>query len=562
LLNASVGVQRVLARLRPVQSRRFAAADLIHRQRLSAAVTLRRVGSGLARIPVATIAALRPAGTISRPRASRAASERSIARHLATRNPRSGLAARSITDASTPRLRPTLAVETRVPLRQPLLAARCARTPARVTDASAAGQGHLARRSLVSRIGVDRAVPAAAIAIVLVATALSSAPSFGSSGPVGGPTGDGPDARIAIGGFGGVAGVEGQPGNDVSTGVDGGGVDGAIDQTGPDGGLASTDGLGSTGGPGSTGGAGSTGGPGSTDVGTTPPDQATVPDSYVDDGTLLKPVAVDTSVSDGKGLMRSYRVRAGDSLTGIAHKFGVSMMTVWWANHLTHKDDLHIGQTLTIPPVSGVVVTVGSSDTLDSLALKYGVEAAAIVDANDLQDPNLVIGQTLTVPGGLGDKIATPKPKAPRPTTTTHSSGTSHPTRPVSPPSHYGGGKFAWPVAGGYISQYFHYGHYAIDIAADRGTAVKAAAAGVVIFSGWKTNGGGYQVWISHGSGLYTTYNHMSSLSVGRGQHVARSQMVGRVGMTGNATGPHLHFEVWRGAVWAGGTRVNPLLYL
>jgi murein DD-endopeptidase MepM/ murein hydrolase activator NlpD len=547
LLNASVGVQRVLARLRPVQSRQSAAADLIQRHRLSAAVTIRRVVSGLARIPVATMAALRPAGATSRTRQTRATSEHSIdhsiARHLATRNPRSGLAARSISDPSRSRLLPFAAVETRVPVRQPILAARCARTSARVSEPAAAGHGHLARRSLVSRIGVDRAVPAAAIAIVLVATALSSAPSFGGSGPVGGPTGDGPDARIVVGGFGGVAAAEGQPGTDVSTGVDGGGVDGAIDQTGPDGGQGSTGGdQGSTG-------------------GITPPDQATVPDAYVDDGTLLKPVAVDTSVSDGKGLMRSYRVRAGDTLTGIAHKFGVSMMTVWWANHLTRKDDLHIGQTLTIPPMSGVVVTVGSSDTLESLALKYGVEAAAIVDANDLQDPNLVIGQTLTVPGGLGDKIATPKPKVTKPTTT-HSSGSAHPTRPITPPGHYGGGKMAWPVAGGYISQYFHYGHYAIDIAADRGTPVKAAAAGVVIFSGWKTNGGGYQVWISHGSGLYTTYNHMSSLSVGRGQHVARSQMVGRVGMTGNATGPHLHFEVWRGPVWSGGTRVNPLLYL
>jgi murein DD-endopeptidase MepM/ murein hydrolase activator NlpD len=117
-------------------------------------------------------------------------------------------------------------------------------------------------------------------------------------------------------------------------------------------------------------------------------------------------------------------------------------------------------------------------------------------------------------------------------------------------------------VAGGYISQYFHYGHYAIDIAADSGTRVMAAAGGTVIWAGWKNNGGGYQVWIAHGSGLYTTYNHMSSIAVGRGQHVSRSQQVGRVGMTGNATGPHLHFEVWRGMVWDGGTRVNPLIYL
>ncbi len=82
-----------------------------------------------------------------------------------------------------------------------------------------------------------------------------------------------------------------------------------------------------------------------------------------------------------------------------------------------------------------------------------------------------------------------------------------------------------------------------------------------MIWAGWKDNGGGYQVWISHGSGLFTTYNHMSAVLVHVGQHVGRAQQVGRVGMTGNATGPHLHFEVWRGMVWGDGTRVNPLPY-
>ena len=59
-------------------------------------------------------------------------------------------------------------------------------------------------------------------------------------------------------------------------------------------------------------------------------------------------------------------------------------------------------------------------------------------------------------------------------------------------------------------------------------------------FAGWKNNGGGYQVWIAHGSGLYTTYNHMSAITVGVGQHVSRGTQVGRIGMTGDATGPHL----------------------
>ncbi len=424
-----------------------------------------------------------------------------------------------------------LAGSRHVALRNGRIAARSAYADGPVIT----GARTVERRSLVGRLGADRIVPAVAVAIVAVAVAISSAPSAaanGPAGPVGGPTGDGPGARLAAGG--GVTQGDSQGAGDPSISDSVGAIDthegnpqapdaGAIEAVAGSGGL-------------------------------------------VDDGTIVKPVAVDTTVADGKGLMRSYRVRSGDTLTGIARKFGVSMMTVWWANHLTSKTELHVGQTLTIPPVSGVVVTVGPADSLDALAAKYRVEPAEIVAANELDDPNLVIGQTLTIPGALGSGIAVPKPAAPTPHKT---SGSSHSSSSsgggggsTKPPVKYTGGAFAWPVAGGYISQYYHYGHYAIDIAADAGTTVKAAASGVVTFAGWKSNGGGYQVWISHGSGLYTTYNHMSSISVGRGQHVGRGQQVGRVGSSGNATGPHLHFEVWKGPIWDGGTRVNPLAYL
>lgn len=123
-------------------------------------------------------------------------------------------------------------------------------------------------------------------------------------------------------------------------------------------------------------------------------------------------------------------------------------------------------------------------------------------------------------------------------------------------------GSMTWPVAGGgRISQYFHSRHGAIDIAAPRGTTVRAGRAGTVTFAGWRNNGGGYQVWIRHNNNVSTTYNHMNSVNVRTGTYVSRGQRVGRVGTSGYATGPHLHFEVWIGPIWNGGYRVNPLRY-
>lgn len=279
---------------------------------------------------------------------------------------------------------------------------------------------------------------------------------------------------------------------------------------------------------------------------------------FLADGTLLKPVAVDTSVPDARDRIVTYRVQSGDTLTGIARRFGISMMTLWWANDLDSKDDLHVGQILQIPPVDGLVVTVKEGDTLDGIATETGVAKETIAAFNGLTSDGLVVGQVLVVPGARGEAIPTPKP-TPRPTirSVTRTGGS------VSQPTRYSGGAFAWPVAGGYISQYYHYGHPAIDIAADYGTPIRAAAGGTVVFAGWKNNGGGYQVWIAHGSGLYTGYYHLSAISVGRGQAVGRGQMIGRVGTSGWATGPHLHFEVWLGYPWESGSRrVNPLAYL
>jgi murein DD-endopeptidase MepM/ murein hydrolase activator NlpD len=275
---------------------------------------------------------------------------------------------------------------------------------------------------------------------------------------------------------------------------------------------------------------------------------------YLPDGTLLKPVAVNASLPN---LLRPdvtrYTVKSGDTLTGIASRFHVSMSTLWWANKLTSKDQLKVGKELLIPPVTGILWTVKEGDTLVSIASATKGNIEIIREFNGLTSDELIIGQELMVPNGRGAAIPTPKPAA----------KTAPVTRSVSGPSAYSGGTLRWPVAGGYISQYFSSYHHAIDIAAPYGTSVMAAAYGKVIWAGWRNNCGGYQIWVDHGNGMSTGYYHLSAILVGAGSYVGRGQQIGRIGESGCATGPHLHFEVWVGGpMYNGGTQVNPLNYL
>lgn len=85
--------------------------------------------------------------------------------------------------------------------------------------------------------------------------------------------------------------------------------------------------------------------------------------------------------------------------------------------------------------------------------------------------------------------------------------------------------------------------HTGLDIAAPKGRDIKAAAAGTVSYAGWKGSYGNLIV-ISHGNGIQTYYAHCSKLNVTAGQNISQGQVIGKVGSTGNSTGPHLHFEV------------------
>lgn len=234
-----------------------------------------------------------------------------------------------------------------------------------------------------------------------------------------------------------------------------------------------------------------------------------------------------------------YVVRPGDTLGEIAKMFGVSVNTIIWANNLRGITNVHPGDTLIILPVSGVEHTVVKGNTLKSLAKKYGADADEIAQYNGLDpDEPLEVGSKLIIPGGeLGDPT---------------SASIKKPSSPKDPYRGGGGaflpGYFSNPLPGGIITQGIH-GLNSVDIGAARGTPVRSAADGTVIIvrnGGWSGGYGNYVV-ITHNNGTQTLYSHLKTAIVSFGQQVSRDQVIGYVGMTGRATGPHLHFEV-RGA--------------
>jgi LysM repeat protein len=240
------------------------------------------------------------------------------------------------------------------------------------------------------------------------------------------------------------------------------------------------------------------------------------------------------AASTPAGGASTHVVRPGESIAGIAGRYGISPAQLVAANGLT-DGKIYVGQQLRLVPLAGSdapsaggasTYEVQPGDTLLSIALRFGTRLSALQDANEIDDPDaLVVGRTLDVPSGSGG-------------------GSAAIQCPVQ-----GGATlmndWGFPRSGGR----FHEGN---DLFAPRGTPAVATVSGEVVQKTGKI--GGNQVKLFGDDGVAYYYTHLDAF--GESGRVAAGTVIGYVGTTGNAAGgtPHVHFEVHPG----GGAAINP----
>jgi len=211
-----------------------------------------------------------------------------------------------------------------------------------------------------------------------------------------------------------------------------------------------------------------------------------------------------------------------------------------------------------------VIRYVKPQDTLYSIGKKFGVHYKLIAMRNRIPYPyRIYVGQRLYIdrwaPKGAYDPTAAKirKVSKPRQATKTDKKKKVEKARHKTKAT---GGRLQWPVRGKLTSRFGRRGsrmHDGIDISAKQGTPIHAATSGTVVYSDHRLSGYGNLVIIRHGNNLFTAYGHNQRNLVTKGQHVKAGAVIARVGQTGRASGPHLHFEVRQGSV-----AVDPLAYL
>jgi hypothetical protein len=255
-----------------------------------------------------------------------------------------------------------------------------------------------------------------------------------------------------------------------------------------------------------------------------------------------------------------YTVLEGDTIFGIAEKFGLKPETILWGNYYVLLDNPHSlmpGQELNILPIDGVYHEWQQGEGLNGVAKYYGVTPEDIINypANhldaatigDYATPNIPPGTWLIVPNGTREFVSWSAPLG----VTRENPASARVLGPGACDPISGGavgyGTFIWPANNHYLSG-FDYSpstnHWGIDIAGNEGEAVYATDAGVVVYAGWNNYGYGNMIMVDHGNNFQSLYAHLSSIKVGCGQSVGQGDLIGAIGTTGRSSGPHLHFEI------------------
>jgi LysM repeat protein len=255
----------------------------------------------------------------------------------------------------------------------------------------------------------------------------------------------------------------------------------------------------------------------------------------------------------------TYIVQPGDTIFGIAEKFGLKPETILWGNYYTLADNPHSltpGQELNILPMDGTYHRWSAGEGLNGVAAGYGVTPEVIINwpgnhlnpdtLGDWSHPNIEPGTFLFVPGGKRQFVTWSAPRITR-----DNPGVAKVIGPgacgVVSDGAVGTGTFIWPSSNHFLSGYDYSpsaNHYGIDIAGKLGEPIWAADNGVVVYAGWNNFGYGNIVVIDHGNGWQTLYAHMDVVSVYCGQSVYQGSTIGTIGTTGKSSGPHIHFEM------------------
>ncbi|MCI6799299.1 MAG: M23 family metallopeptidase [Spirochaetia bacterium] len=255
-------------------------------------------------------------------------------------------------------------------------------------------------------------------------------------------------------------------------------------------------------------------------------------DSVQDRKDLLALEEAEKKLIDGGLYYSSYRIKKGDMIGVIAEKYGISQDTLISVNKIRATRTIQIGQNIKIPSLDGILYTVKKDgETPETIAEKYEVSADEVANVNKIAvNASLDAGQSVFVPGAELDWI----------------------TR-----QEINGDLFRKPIRSYYrITSYFGWRgspftgrrqfHGGIDMACSTGTPIYAAMEGVISYRGYSNVYGNYVI-VTHHSGYKTLYGHMSRFSkLTVGNRVTTGSVIGYVGSTGQSTGSHCHFTVFK----------------